>query len=84
MQPDLFHQDRQDSHRKAIIVGASSGMGKELCRILVRRDYHVGITGRRENLLKELQAEFPEQIKYRAFDVRDISRTTRSLRELIR
>jgi short-subunit dehydrogenase len=84
MQPDLFHQDKQDKHRKAIIVGASSGMGRELCRILARHDYLVGITGRRENLLKEVQSEFPGQVRYRVFDVRDMSRTARSLRELIR
>jgi len=84
MQPDLFHQEQRKEFRKAIIVGASSGMGKELCRILVREGYVVGITGRRENLLQELQAESPGQIFYRAFDIRDMSKTARGLRELIR
>ena len=84
MERDLFHQDHQKEYKKAIIVGASSGMGRELCRILVKKDYAVGITGRRENLLKELRAESPERILYRAFDVRDMSKTTRGLRELIR
>jgi short-subunit dehydrogenase len=59
-------------------------MGKELCRILIGKDYAVGITGRRENLLRELQAESPERIFYRAFDIRDMSKTTKGLRELIR
>jgi short-subunit dehydrogenase len=84
MERDLFHQEPRKEFRKAIIVGASSGMGKELCRILVRNNYAVGITGRRENLLMELQAEAPDQIHYRAFDVRDMSKTTKGLRELIR
>lgn len=85
MEPDLFHQDQQSKeYKKAIIVGASSGMGKELCRILVRRDYAVGITGRRENLLRELKTESPDRILYRAFDIRDMSKTTKALRELIR
>lgn len=84
MQHDLFHQTQQKEYKKAIIVGASSGMGKELCRILVRKDYAVGITGRRENLLQELQSEMPERIYYRAFDIRDMSKTAKGLRELIR
>jgi short-subunit dehydrogenase len=84
MEPDLFHQKQQKDFKKAIIVGASSGMGRELCRILVKRDYAVGITGRRENLLKELQAESPDRIFYRAFDIQDMSKTTKGLRELIR
>jgi len=84
METDLFHQEQHKEYKKAIIIGASSGMGKELCRILVRKDYAVGITGRRENLLKELQSESPERIYYRAFDIRDMSKTTKRLRELIR
>jgi short-subunit dehydrogenase len=84
MERNLFHQEQQKEYRKAIIVGASSGMGKELCRILIRNDYAVGITGRRENLLQELQAESPDRIHYRAFDVRDMSKTAKGLRELIR
>jgi short-subunit dehydrogenase len=84
MQHDLFHQDQQENFKKAIIVGASSGMGKELCRILVREGYRVGIAGRRENLLQELRSESPEQICYRVFDIRDMSKTARGLRELIR
>ncbi len=84
MERNLFHQDQHKEYRKAIIVGASSGMGRELCRILIRHNYSVGITGRRENLLKEVQSESPERIFYRAFDVRDMSKTARGLRELIR
>ncbi|MBA7575557.1 putative oxidoreductase [subsurface metagenome] len=84
MEHDLFHQEQQKEYKKAIIIGASSGMGKELCSILVREDYSVGITGRRENLLKELQAETPDRIFYKAFDIRDMSKTTKSLSELIR
>ncbi len=84
MTPDLFHPEKPKNYKKAIIVGASSGMGKELCRLLVKDEYIVGITGRRENLLKELQAEAPDRIFYRAFDVRDMSKTAKGLRELLR
>ena len=50
--------------KKAIIVGASSGIGKALARELVKNNYSVGITGRRDELLLKLQKEHPEQIHY--------------------
>ncbi len=83
MERDLFHQEIPD-YKKAIIIGASSGIGRELARILIRNNYKVGITGRREHLLKELQNESPGQYLYRAFDIRDLSKTTKNLRELIK
>lgn len=43
---------------KAIIIGASSGIGRELAKIFYTHQYKVGIVGRRLDLLKELQANF--------------------------
>ena len=83
MEKDLFHQDLPE-YRKAIIIGASSGIGRELARILTKNNYIVGITSRRENLLMELQKENPGQYIYKAFDIRDLSKTAKSLRELIK
>jgi len=83
MERDLFHQEIPD-YKKAIIIGASSGIGRELARILTRNNYKVGITGRREHLLKELQNENPGQYIYRAFDIRDLSKTAKNLNELIK
>jgi|TARA_B110000977_G_scaffold128535_1_gene164055 short-subunit dehydrogenase len=54
--------------KKAIIIGASSGIGKALARELVRNNYRVGVTGRREGHLLELQKEYPEQIHIAVFD----------------
>jgi short-subunit dehydrogenase len=83
MERDLFNQE-QVEYKKAIVVGASSGMGRELTRILLRSGYNVGITGRREHLLKDLKNEYPARIFFRAFDIRDLSKTTKSIGELIR
>jgi short-subunit dehydrogenase len=33
--------------KKAIIIGATSGIGKELAKLLTENGYLVGITGRR-------------------------------------
>jgi short-subunit dehydrogenase len=58
------------SPKKIIIIGATSGIGKEIASIYVNRGEILGITGRRENLLKEIQAMAPRQIYISAFDVR--------------
>ena len=83
MEPDLFNQN-VPAYKKAIVIGASSGIGRAVSRILVSQNYRVGITGRRENLLKELQQENPAQYVYRVFDIRDMSKTSKNLNEIIR
>lgn len=48
--------------KKAIIVGASSGIGKALAIVLVQQGYKVGITGRRGEMLEEIKTLYPEAI----------------------
>lgn len=48
--------------KKAIIVGASSGIGKALAIVLAQNGYTVGITGRRGKLLDEIKAKYPDLI----------------------
>lgn len=55
--------------KKIIIVGASSGVGKEMALLLARKNYLVGITGRRTELLQEIQQLFPKNIFISSFDV---------------
>ena len=55
--------------KKAIIVGATSGIGRSLAKKLVENGYLVGITGRRANLLEELKAENPENFISSTFDI---------------
>ena len=57
--------------KKAIILGASSGMGEELAKLLVKDGYSVVITGRRESLLKKIAEDHPGKIIHRVFDVKD-------------
>jgi short-subunit dehydrogenase len=61
---------KQKSNKKVIIIGASSGIGKELARIYIERGDTIGITGRRKNLLEEIQSRAPQQIHIACFDVR--------------
>jgi short-subunit dehydrogenase len=69
--------------KKAIIIGASSGMGRELAKVLVRHDYVVGITGRRTELLTELQAELQSKCLIRTMDVADTSTAIATFNSLI-
>ena len=56
--------------KKIIIVGATSGIGKELAMLYAGKNCLVGITGRREELLNALKQKFPENILTACFDVR--------------
>lgn len=69
--------------KKAIVIGASSGIGKELVRQLYSSDYKIGITGRRMTLLEELKFESPEKILIRSFDIIDTDHSIKCLEELV-
>lgn len=56
---------------KAIIIGATSGLGREITLNLLRAGWHVGIAGRREELLKEIanSTEFGTNVVYERIDI---------------
>jgi len=54
---------------KVIIIGATSGIGRELAKIFARKGYLVAASGRRNDLLLSLQQEFAENIITECFDV---------------
>lgn len=55
--------------KRIIIVGATSGIGKEVAMIYLKTDYRIGIAGRRTDALKELQAIAPDKIEIQPIDV---------------
>lgn len=57
-------------NKKMIIVGATSGIGKELAKQYIQNDWLVGITGRRNDLLNEIQEQYPDHVLTECFDVR--------------
>jgi short-subunit dehydrogenase len=59
--------------KKAIVIGATSGIGKSLSEILIQNDYAVGVTGRRMEILKSLKEKNPDKICYCQMDVQDVS-----------
>jgi short-subunit dehydrogenase len=70
--------------KKAIIIGASSGIGRELAKILSRNQYAVGIMARRVQLLVELNNEVEEELYVRKIDVADVESAMETLKKLIK
>lgn len=69
--------------QKAIILGATSGIGKELVRIFCHNGYVVGLAGRRIQLLSELKEEFPNNTFIKAIDITKTADAMNQLNELI-
>lgn len=57
--------------KKIIIVGASSGIGRETALQFIHRGYKVGAAARRESPLQELKSYAPQQVVYSQLDVTD-------------
>lgn len=54
---------------KALITGASSGMGRDMARYLSSLGYDLVIVARRENLLEELKQELKTNVEVEALDI---------------
>ncbi len=68
---------------KAIIIGATSGIGRELAIILAQHGYTLGLTGRREPLLAELRQTLPTQVFTQPMNVADCRQAMDLLQQLI-
>lgn len=68
--------------KRVIIVGASSGMGYEVGKLLLAEGWQLGIAARREDKLRSLQAIAPHQVTITCLDVTSQSATD-CLRKLI-
>lgn len=55
--------------KRAVVIGASSGIGREVCKLLVADGWRLGIAARREDLLLELKAQNPGMIEVLRIDV---------------
>lgn len=67
---------------KAIIIGATSGIGKGIAKLLVDNNYNVGITGRRTELLEKLKLENTNSYFTKDFDITNMKIITQYLEEL--
>jgi short-subunit dehydrogenase len=69
--------------RKAIVIGASSGIGKGIATALANNGYKVVITARRRELLSELKQKNPENFITIPYDIIDIDALPNHLNESI-
>lgn len=68
--------------KRIIIVGASSGIGKEIAGLYARTNAKVALIGRREEKLKDIAQSDPETYIYKVCDVSDTEQTAECLTTL--
>lgn len=68
--------------KRVIIIGASSGMGMEVAKLLLDEGYRLGVAARREDRLQALKQLAPDRVEVQAIDVTADDATSR-LRALI-
>lgn len=55
--------------KKIIIIGATSGIGREVAKLYIARGWQVGVAGRRTDELENLRQEAPQQVFTETIDV---------------
>ncbi|PKH50567.1 oxidoreductase [Tenacibaculum sp. Bg11-29] len=70
--------------KTAIVFGATSGIGKKLTELLVKDNFIVAITGRRLAKLKELKAQYPNQIIIKKNDIQQVGEVEIVFNEIVR
>ncbi len=55
--------------KRAIVIGASSGIGREVCELLLAGGWNVGIAARREEKLMEIKKAYPGRVEAMRIDV---------------
>lgn len=69
--------------KKAIIIGASSGIGREMVLQLVEAGYMVGIAARRIEKLDELKKQYKKQIMTYYMDLSDINQARNTMSKML-
>lgn len=66
----------------AIVMGATSGIGYEVALVLAQRGWHVGVAGRKEEVLRKMAEENEGIVAYEVIDV-TLPQATEGLHRLI-
>jgi short-subunit dehydrogenase len=69
--------------KKAIIIGATSGIGKALADTFILKEYSVGLAGRRISLLDDLKKKNPDRCFTKYLDVSQTTEAINQFKELI-
>jgi short-subunit dehydrogenase len=68
---------------KAIVVGASTGIGREVAKVLANHGYELGLCSRKVELLNTLKAELPTKSWVKYLDLMDTNNIQVVLQELV-
>ena len=60
---------KQTIPRRAIVMGATSGIGLEVVKVLASKGWQLGVAGRRDDVLQQLSNEVPQVMAVRAIDI---------------
>ena len=55
--------------RRAIVIGASSGLGLEVSKLLLSDGWSIGVAARRTDLLMDLKKQSPDRVQVETIDV---------------
>jgi len=69
--------------KKIVIIGATSGIGKELAKVFSQQGAAVGLVGRRTALLQELAESLPNKTYIKAIDIAHAYEAMAHLEELL-
>lgn len=69
--------------KNAIVIGATSGIGRSVAECLVAHGYRVGIMGRRIELLQEMEQAAPGSFVAMQMDVMQLEQSVEQLKKLI-
>lgn len=70
--------------KKAIVFGATSGIGKELTELLIANNYKVAITGRRLEKLQGLATKHPNQVIVKQNDIQNVGKVEQVFNEIVK
>ena len=69
--------------KTAIVFGATSGIGKEISKLLLNNGYKVAITGRRLEKLKELKTKYSDQVYIVQNDIQKVDKVEEVFNKII-
>lgn len=65
----IMKMAEENKRKRALVVGATSGIGKQVAILLSHSGYDVAVAGRREELLRQMKADNDGIIDYEVIDV---------------
>lgn len=72
-------ENKTTAKRRAVVIGATSGIGLEVARLLHGDGWTVGLAGRREELLEAIRNEMGNDVNTAVIDVQDEESPVRML-----